>query len=100
MDLIAEPNNTEKLIGMMCRQMPTQDVITSSDRQVIAFLAGNEKIMEQVAQMGGYLRATQDLETVLKISREEFIKDLIDYYLEYNEADSFFSSGYKDFIVK
>ena len=100
MDLIAEPNNTEKLIGMMCRQMPTQDVITSSDRQVIAFLAGHEKIMEQVDQMGGYLRASEDLEAELKITREAFINESIDSYLVHNEADTFLSSGYKDFIVK
>ena len=100
MDLIAEPTNTEKLIVMMRSQMPTPEEITSSDREVIAFLAQNEKIMEQVEMMEGYLRATQDLETVLKITREAFINESIDYYWEHNEADSFLSSGYKEFIVK
>ena len=99
-DLIAEPTNTEKLIVMMRSQMPTPEEITSSDREVIAFLAQNEKIMEQVDKMESYLRATQDLEALLKITREAFINELIDYYLEHNEADSFFSSGYKEFIVK
>ena len=100
MDLIAEPTNTEKLIVMMRSQMPTPEEITSSDREVIAFLARNENIMEQVDKMGSYLRATEDLEALLKITREEFINELIDYYLEHNETDSFFSSGYKEFIVK
>ena len=93
MDLIAEPTNTEKLIVMMRSQMPTSEEITSSDREVIAFLAQNEKIMEQVDKMESYLRATQDLEALLKITREAFINELIDYYLQHNEADSFFSSG-------
>ena len=100
MDLIAEPTNTEKLIVMMRSQMPTSEEITSSDREVIAFLAQNEKIMEQVDKMESYLRATQDLKALLKITREAFINELIDYYLEHNETDSFFSSGYKEFIVK
>ena len=85
---------------MMRSQMPTPEEITSSDREVIAFLAENEKIMEQVDQMGGYLRPTQDLEALLKSTREEFINESIDYYLQHNEADSFLSSGYKEFIVK
>ena len=100
MDSIAEPHNTEKLIVMMRSQMPTQEAITSSDREVIAFLAGNEKIMEQVVQMDGYLRATQDLEASLKLTRDAFIDESIDYYIQHNEEDSFLSSGYKEFIVK
>ena len=100
MDSIAEPHNSEKLIVMMRSQMPTQETITSSEQEVIAFLAGNEKIMEQVVQMNGYLRATQDLEASLKITRDAFIEESIDYYIEHNEEDSFLSSGYKEFIVK
>ena len=100
MDLIAEPNNTEKLILMMRSQMPTPEEITSSDREVIAFLAQNENIMEQVDKMGSYLRATEDLEALLKTTREAFINDSINYYLQDNEADSSLSSGYKEFIVK
>ena len=95
MDAIAQPHNSEKLSVMMRSQMPTQETITSSEQEVIVFLAGNEKIMGQVVQMNGYLRATQDLET-----RDEFIEESIDYYIEHNEQDSFLSSGYKEFIVK
>ena len=100
MDSIAEPHNTEKLIVMMRSQMPTQEAITLSDQEVIAFLAGNEKIMDQVVKMDGYLRETQDLETALKLTREAFIDESIDYYIEHNGQDSFLSSGYKEFIVK
>ena len=81
MDLIAEPNNTEKLIGIMRSQMPTPEEIASGDREVIAFLAGNENIMDQVVQMESYLRATQDAEASLKITRDAFINESIDYYL-------------------
>ena len=48
MDSIAEPHNSEKLIVMMRSQMPTQETIAVSEQEVIAFLAGNEKIMDQV----------------------------------------------------
>ena len=81
MDLIAEPNNTEKLIGIMRSQMPTPEEIASGDREVIAFLAGNENIMDQVVQMESYFRETQDLEAALKITRDQFINESIDYYL-------------------
>ena len=80
--------------------MPTPEEITSSDREVIAFLAENEKIMDQVVQMERYLRETQDLETALKLSREALIDESIDYYIEHNGQDSFLSSGYKEFIIK
>ena len=100
MDSIAEPHNTEKLIVMMRSQMPTQEAITLSDQEVIAFLAGNEKIMDQVVKMDGYLRETQDLETSLKLTRDAFIDESIDYYIAHNDEDSFLSSGYKEFIVK
>ena len=100
MDSIAEPTNKEKLIVMMRSQMSTPEEITSSDREVIAFLAQNENIMEQVDKMESYLRATEDLEALLKTTREAFINESIDYYLEHNEADSFLSSEYKEFIVK
>ena len=100
MDSIEQPPNSEKLSVMMRSQMPTQETITSSEQEVIVFLAGNEKIMEQVVQMNGYLRATQDLEAALKKTRDEFIEESIDYYIEHNDQDSFLSSGYKEFIVK
>ena len=100
MDSIAEPHNTEKLIVIIRSQITTPEEITSSDRAVIAFLAENEKIMGQVVQMERYLRETQDLEAALKITRDAFINESIDYYIAHNEADSFLSSGYKDFIVK
>ena len=100
MDAIAQTHNSEKLSVMMRSQMPTQETITSSEQEVIVFLAANEKIMGQVVQMNGYLRATQDLETSLKKTRDEFIEEAIDYYIEHNDQDSFLSSGYKEFIVK
>ena len=85
---------------MMRSQMPTQEAITSSDGELIAFLAENEKIMDQVVKMERYLWETQDLEASLKITRDAFIEESIDYYIEHNEEDSFLSSGYKEFIVK
>ena len=56
--------------------------------------------MDQVVKMDGYLRETQDLEASLKITRDAFIDESIDYYIEHNEEDSFLSSEYKEFIVK
>ena len=100
MEIIAQPSNTDKLIGMMRSQMNIQEEITSSDHEVIAFIAQNQNIMEQVEKMEAYFLASQELEAVMKITREQFITQLIDYYLQHNAADDFFSSEYKNFIIK
>jgi hypothetical protein len=100
MEIIAEPSNSEKLIGIMRSQKRIQEEITASDHEVIAFLAKNQSIIQKVEAMESYFEAIHDVEAVLKICREEFINQSIDYYLQDNAADDFFSSEYKTFLVK
>jgi predicted RNase H-like nuclease len=100
MEIIAEPSNSEKLILIMRSQKRIQEEMTDSDHAVIAFLALNPNLIQKVEAMETYFDASTDLEAVLKICREEFINQYIDYYLQDNAADDFFSSEYKTFLVK
>ena len=100
MEVIEDTSNEGKLIEILCAQANTQELITPSDREVIVFIAKNPGIMELAERMAYNFKASKLLQFNFKKDREQIINDSIDYYLQHFEADDFFSSQYKEFLVK